>query len=469
MTGILCARPRVISRAQRWTPVGCVGEESTVHDERGGSRWHAGSSAADETVSRERVESMVCHVEASPTRPGAGPRWVMLGVKVRSGSFGSRRRRAGNGAPSPRRGHSGVPARGRVHDGTHPRPRGCSSPRGARAGSRACPRPAAPWRRHGRPSADARGGGNGTHRSRRARILHHDGAIHQEARRGARPSGRRAPLHPHPPADRLAEWSPPSARFRAVGSSAPFFSLAEQVGLARQIRALRPDLVHFCMPQQPVLLGIPAGHHLSRHDPPQDPQCEEIARRLVAATGGRLGCVHDHRTCGAGQHRPEPLQRRGSPPLHRSARSSHRPDLRGGRRDRRGCGRGSVPFERFVLFVGNQVPYKNLARLHDAVEILRAEDSRIGLVVAGRVDDDGRRILELNPDLAANVHFTGYVSDGGLRWLYENAAVFAFRRSSRASGFRGWKRCVMAAPWRAAAPRPVSPSLRGGGGVLRSR
>lgn len=228
------------------------------------------------------------------------------------------------------------------------------------------------------------------------------------------------------PADRLAEWSPPSARFRAVGSSAPFFSFAEQVGLARQIRALRPDLVHFCMPQQPVLLGIPrvTTFHdmtlLKIRNAKKSPVVSWLRRAVgwaaftITAHVGRANIVPS-------RYSADDLHRFTGAPGRRIALTYEAADAID-----EAAVAVPVPFERFVLFVGNQVPYKNLARLHDAVEILRAEDSRIGLVVAGRMDDDGRRILELNPDLAANVHFTGYVSDGGLRWLYENAAVFAF-------------------------------------------
>jgi len=228
------------------------------------------------------------------------------------------------------------------------------------------------------------------------------------------------------PADRLAEWSPPSPRFRAVGSPAPFFSFAEQVSLARQIRELRPDLVHFCMPQQPVLLGVPRvttfyDMTLLKIRNVKKSRVISWVRRAVGRVAFTITAHVGRANIVLSRYSAEDLHRFTGAPRRRIALTYAAADA-----IEEAAESVPVPFERFVLFVGNQVPYKNLERLHDAVQVLRSEDSRIGLVVAGRLDDDGRRILGLRPDLAANVHFTGYVSDGGLRWLYEKAAVFAF-------------------------------------------
>lgn len=228
------------------------------------------------------------------------------------------------------------------------------------------------------------------------------------------------------PADRLEDWSPPSERFRAVGSSAPFFSFAEQVGLACQIRALRPDLVHFCMPQQPVVLGIP--RVTTFHDMTllkirnaKKSRVVSWSRRAVgrvaftaAAHVGRANIV-------VSRFSAEDLRRFTGAPRRSIVLTYEAADAITDAAET-----VPVPFERFVLFVGNQVPYKNLERLFDAVQDLAPTHPGLGLVVAGRIDDDGRRILQRRPDIARGAHFTGYVSDGGLRWLYENAAVFAF-------------------------------------------
>ncbi|MFF8188176.1 glycosyltransferase family 4 protein [Microbacterium sp. NPDC016588] len=228
------------------------------------------------------------------------------------------------------------------------------------------------------------------------------------------------------PADRLAEWTPPSPRFHAVGSDAPFFSWAEQIELARLIRSLRPDVVHFCMQQQPLFLGIP------RITTFHDLTLLKIRNRKKAAIVSLLrrliGAVAFAAAAHAGSANLVVSRFSGLDLRRFTAVSEKKIVLTYPAADRitEAPVAVAVPFERFVLFVGNQVPYKNLERLAAAVEVVRRTRPGVGLVVAGRIDDDGRRILARRPDLAHRVHFTGYVSDAELRWLYENAAVFAF-------------------------------------------
>jgi len=228
------------------------------------------------------------------------------------------------------------------------------------------------------------------------------------------------------PRDGIERWAPPSDRFHAVTSDAAFFSLDEQIDLARQIRSLRPDLVHFCMQQQPLWIGarrITTFHDMTllKIRNAKKALAVSLLRRAVgwaaftaAAHAGRANIVVS-RYSGRDLRRftgAAPARIVLTYPAADSIAEAVEPV--------------ELPSRRFVLFVGNQVPYKNLERLVDAVLLVRQAHPDIRLVVAGRIDDDGRRILERRPEIAENAHFTGYVSDGQLRWLYENATVFAF-------------------------------------------
>lgn len=78
--------------------------------------------------------------------------------------------------------------------------------------------------------------------------------------------------------------------------------------------------------------------------------------------------------------------------------------------------------EEFVLFVGTVEPRKNLRRLVDAVERLRAEGLDLPLIVAG-ADGWG----DVRSELAeADVRFLGTVSDRDLRGLLARASVMAY-------------------------------------------
>jgi glycosyltransferase involved in cell wall biosynthesis len=81
----------------------------------------------------------------------------------------------------------------------------------------------------------------------------------------------------------------------------------------------------------------------------------------------------------------------------------------------------------YVLAVGSANPNKNFKGLLQAFSLLRQqlpeETKRMQLVIAGSV---GERIFAEAVGQQQNVIQTGYVADGELRALYENAACFVF-------------------------------------------
>ena len=81
----------------------------------------------------------------------------------------------------------------------------------------------------------------------------------------------------------------------------------------------------------------------------------------------------------------------------------------------------------YVLAVGSANPNKNFKGLLQAFSVLRQQlpekTKRTRLVIAGSIGD---RIFSEAVGQQENVVQTGYVSDGELRTLYENAACFVF-------------------------------------------
>ena len=86
-----------------------------------------------------------------------------------------------------------------------------------------------------------------------------------------------------------------------------------------------------------------------------------------------------------------------------------------------------VTMDRFVLIVGSLAPGKNLARVLEAIALLERELGDVKFVIAGGnnvrifgTEGNGGR------EPAKNIVWAGYVSDGELKALYENAACFVF-------------------------------------------
>ena len=87
--------------------------------------------------------------------------------------------------------------------------------------------------------------------------------------------------------------------------------------------------------------------------------------------------------------------------------------------------------ERFILFVGNVKPHKNIIGLIEAFALLRRSLPEMELVVTGRKENlingvPGLEKLLNELDLEKVVHFTGFVDDDDLPKFYNLAAVFVF-------------------------------------------
>lgn len=229
------------------------------------------------------------------------------------------------------------------------------------------------------------------------------------------------------PRDRVDDWVPTNPLFRTVATETPYFSWREQTTFARELRALRPDLVHFAMPQQPLFLGTPRvttflDLTLLKVRNRKKHWAISAAKRVIGA-GAFVVAAHRSRVnlvISAHGGRDLIAHTRVRPQTLRL--TSPAADLLPAP-----ATAVTQPFPRFVLFVGRQEPYKNLRRLIRAVAALRAAGHAVGLVVAGTIDDDGARLIgDLDEREREAVHFAGFVDDTELRWLYENAAVFAF-------------------------------------------
>jgi glycosyltransferase involved in cell wall biosynthesis len=93
-----------------------------------------------------------------------------------------------------------------------------------------------------------------------------------------------------------------------------------------------------------------------------------------------------------------------------------------------------LPYDHFVLHVGNFYAYKNLHNLALACHQLREAGQDVGLVLVGRLHAPALALqAKLREAGIGEVTFTGQVTDAEREWLYRNADVYAF--PSRSEGF----------------------------------
>ena len=249
------------------------------------------------------------------------------------------------------------------------------------------------------------------------------------------------------PAD-MSKYKPANPRFKKVVSPYKEFTFGEQLGLAWQLYKLNGDLVHFGMTQQPILYlkkSVTTIHDLTTLrfiNPDKNPAIflikqqiyklvvkyaakkskaiitpsQYVKEDLVKYTSIKPRKVHvTHEAADKITDPPEPVR-----------------ELEG---------------RKFIMYIGRPTPHKNLWRLIEAFDSLKAVHPDLYLVLAGKMDrnySDIKRRAESNS--INNIVFTDYISEGQLRWLYENCRAYVFPSLSEGFGLPGLEAMAHGAP-----------------------
>jgi glycosyltransferase involved in cell wall biosynthesis len=249
------------------------------------------------------------------------------------------------------------------------------------------------------------------------------------------------------PAD-MDGWQPANTNFAKVACPHKEFTIDEQTGLKRQVKGLHADLVHFAFPQQPIRYKgktITTVHDLTTTrftNPEKDKlifwfkqQVYKYVINVVARKSVRLLAISEfvkddvvqfasihpdkitvtYEAADQIQDKPDPLP--------------------------------ALMEKQFLMYVGRPTPHKNLERLIDAFIKLKSKHPELYLVLAGQKDPNYSRIeTEVRQRTVKGVVFTGHVTEGRLRWLYENCAAYIFPSLSEGFGLPGLEAMMHGAP-----------------------
>jgi glycosyltransferase involved in cell wall biosynthesis len=243
-------------------------------------------------------------------------------------------------------------------------------------------------------------------------------------------------------------WQPHSKRFTKVACPYKEFTFAEQIGLFWQLILLNPDLVHFAMVQQPILYQgkvVTTMHDLTtlRFNNPSKNQFVFQLKQRVYKWVSYIAAHKSKVIITPSEHVKDDVARvmrlnsrkitvtyEAGEPLSQPAEPVE--ELEG---------------KRFIMYVGRPNPHKNLGRLIEAYSLLKHSLPELHLVLAGKQDTlfkhHAHEVERLGiPD----VHFTGQVSDGQLRWLYEHTDAYIFPSLSEGFGLPGLEAMAHGAP-----------------------
>jgi glycosyltransferase involved in cell wall biosynthesis len=101
----------------------------------------------------------------------------------------------------------------------------------------------------------------------------------------------------------------------------------------------------------------------------------------------------------------------------------------------------------FIMYVGRPMPHKNLERLIEAFASLKASQPNLQLVLVGKKDANYERIaLSVKARAISNVLFTDFISEGQVRWLYENCLAYVVPSLSEGFGLPALEAMAYNAP-----------------------
>lgn len=244
-------------------------------------------------------------------------------------------------------------------------------------------------------------------------------------------------------------WRPTAKNFRVETTPYKNYSLGEQLGFCKQLYDLKADLVHFCMPQQPVLYLKP--HVTTIHDMTllktynSDKNWlvyhvkQFVGRGLfyiIGHTSKQLIAIseftkkeyvqHAHISADMVTLTYESADTLSDRPTRPAAISEN---------------------EQFLLYVGQQSDYKNVRRLMQAHHALRVDRPELKLVLVGSLNEAAKRNQTWAEEMGLQgIVFTGFVSDDELAWLYQHCRSYVFPSLMEGFGLPGLEAMVHMAP-----------------------
>ena len=236
--------------------------------------------------------------------------------------------------------------------------------------------------------------------------------------------------------------------FEIMQSNFKEFTLSEQIGFLKQLRGLNADLVHFTMPQQPVLYrgrSVTTIHDLTTirfRNPAKNQILFSAKQQVYKLVIKRVARKSKHILVPSKFVKNDVAQYAKISPgkitvtyLAADKITALSAPIR------------ILANQKYLLYVGRPLPHKNLKRLMEAYSIIRNTRVGVKLVLVGKRD----KLYEQHArwaqkELIEGLVFTGFASEGRLRWLYEHATAYVFPSLSEGFGLPGLEAMAHGAP-----------------------
>lgn len=242
-----------------------------------------------------------------------------------------------------------------------------------------------------------------------------------------------------PSKDRLY-WQPRKSNFKLRTIDYANYSFAEQIGFKRYLDQLQPDLVHFCMPQQPAFYS--GGAVTTVHDLTQLRLTEVDDMPLVLLRFkqqvfkwllNRIARQNRHIITPSQYTKRDFIELTGISDRKVSVTYESADDL--SPKPRAVTRLQNRPF---LLYVGRAEPYKNNRNLIRAHQLLLSKLPDLQLVIVGKKDTfRDRDIAWVGEQGYKNVVFYGYADNAELAWMYRHCQAYVFPSFMEGFGLPG--------------------------------
>jgi glycosyltransferase involved in cell wall biosynthesis len=233
-------------------------------------------------------------------------------------------------------------------------------------------------------------------------------------------------------------FTPTAENFHIEIADFEQYSVAEQLGFKKLLDDLAPDLVHFCMPQQPVLYRgakVTTFHDLTLLNTYNSDKnwlifhfkqfVGKFVFKSVAKSSAYILTPSEFTKTAlvdfAGIDPEKVIVTYEAADIFDDKIASY-----------------DLPFKEYLLYVGQQPDYKNLRRLADAHQRLIKKYPDLGLVLVGKLAGDTLANKELFESKGyKNIVFTGFLPDEQRDWLYKHTSAYVFPSLMEGFGLPG--------------------------------
>jgi glycosyltransferase involved in cell wall biosynthesis len=237
-------------------------------------------------------------------------------------------------------------------------------------------------------------------------------------------------------------WKPTSDNFNTIVANFDQFSFSEQLGFKKLLDSLKPDLVHFCMPQQPILYSgkkVTTIHDLTLlrvYNSDKNWLIYHLKQAVGYFVFKRVIASNDYIITPSDFTKDEVIDfsKRAKGKITTTHLASDVSDAKSEPFE--------LPFSKYIMYVGHQSDYKNIRRLASAHQRLLKKYPELGLVLVGSIEGSKNKSALGNKEYFEekgykNIVFTGFVSDEQLKWLYGNTSAYVFPSLMEGFGLPG--------------------------------